>query len=339
MPDNKSFFDLIRPHFGAKLTQDQVDGMNAIIAGWALYGDGNTNKLADILATTKWETGHKMIPVYEAGSKTYFNKYEPGTSIGKSLGNTKKGDGYKYRGRGLVQLTGRRNYTFWADRLNIDLVNNPDLALELDVAVRILVEGMMLGVFTGKGLSVYIDAVDEDDDEDLKEYIEARRVVNGKDKAETIGRSALLFEKALREAGTPSTPAGEVTVVKPKEAEVANTTIFNDVFDRVEKVLKKPSVPVDNSATGTVAAQVTKELAPIIENATNQEPWYQSRIYRGLIVTTIGFITHLIGGSDLDLEPLVNQVFDLIGPILEVVGTAYAAYGRMVGGKKKAPGA
>lgn len=199
---SKAFYDLIRPHFGGALTQDQVDGINAIIAGFALYGGAETNILADILATAKWETGDKMQPIYERGTKAYFKKYEGRAS----LGNTEPGDGYLYRGRGLVQITGRRNYAYWANRLGIDLVGNPDLALDMDVAVRLLVEGAMIGAYTGKKLADYIDSTDESDDEDLREYVQARRVINGVDKAEVIGKSALIFEKALREAATPLTP-------------------------------------------------------------------------------------------------------------------------------------
>jgi len=199
---NKPFFDLIRPHFGGELTQSQVDGINATIAGFALYGDANLNNLAKLLATEKHETADTMQPIVERGSRAYFEKYEGRAD----LGNTQKGDGYKFRGRGKAQITGRRNYTFWAKRLGIDLVNNPDLALDEDVAVRILVEGSMLGAFTGKKLPDYIDGLDEDDAEDLREFVNARRVINGADKAELIGKSALVFEKALRAAATPSTP-------------------------------------------------------------------------------------------------------------------------------------
>lgn len=214
---NKSFFDLIRPHFGGTLTQRQIDGINAIVAGFALYGDGDTNKLADILATVKWETGGKMQPVYEKGSKAYLSKYEPGTKLGKMLGNTEPGDSVRFKGTGLPQLTGRRNFAYWAKRLNIDLIEHPEKALEMDVSVRILVEGSMLGSFTGKSLADYIDGVDESDEEDLLEYIQARRVINGQDKAEVIGKSALVFEKALRASATPSTPV-PIPVPKPKPA-------------------------------------------------------------------------------------------------------------------------
>ena len=199
---NKPFFDLIRPHFGGELTQSQVDGINATIAGFALYGDANINNLAYALATEKHETADTMQPIVERGARAYFDKYEGRAD----LGNTQKGDGYKFRGRGKVQITGRRNYEFWGKRLGIDLVGHPELALDEDVAVRLLIEGSMLGAYTGKKLPDYIDGLDEDDAEDLREFIAARRVINGTDKAELIAKSALVFERALRAAATPSTP-------------------------------------------------------------------------------------------------------------------------------------
>lgn len=45
-------------------------------------------------------------------------------------GNETSGDGYKYRGRGFIQLTGRNNYTLLSKSTQIDFVNNPDLLLE-----------------------------------------------------------------------------------------------------------------------------------------------------------------------------------------------------------------
>ncbi len=45
----------------------------------------------------------------------------------KDLGNTKKGDGVKYKGRGLIQITGRANYTAYNKYCGYDVVNNPDL--------------------------------------------------------------------------------------------------------------------------------------------------------------------------------------------------------------------
>jgi putative chitinase len=56
------------------------------------------------------------------------------TSVGKSNGNTAPGDGYKYRGRGLNQITFKNNYKFYGDKIGVDLVNNPDRLNELPIA-------------------------------------------------------------------------------------------------------------------------------------------------------------------------------------------------------------
>jgi putative chitinase len=54
----------------------------------------------------------------------------------KDLGNTVEGDGFRFRGRGLIQTTGRFNYEKTADALGIDCVNNPDLLAEPANAAR-----------------------------------------------------------------------------------------------------------------------------------------------------------------------------------------------------------
>lgn len=196
---NKPFFDAVRKTvFGGHLSQGQVNGLENIAEAWGLYGDGNLQREAYVFATPVIETAGRMEPIYEYGSRRYFDKYEPNTNIGKRLGNIRKGDGFTYRGRGLVQITGRANYARVGNTIGVDLVNHPDLALDPKIAARILVEGELHGWFTGKGLSNYIDNIDESDAEDLREYVAARRTVNGQDRALEIGKIALHFEEALK---------------------------------------------------------------------------------------------------------------------------------------------
>jgi peptidoglycan L-alanyl-D-glutamate endopeptidase CwlK len=57
-----------------------------------------------------------------------------------NLGNVEPGDGARYHGRGFIQLTGRRNYTHYGRALSVDLVDNPDLALEPVTAARVLAQ-------------------------------------------------------------------------------------------------------------------------------------------------------------------------------------------------------
>lgn len=64
----------------------------------------------------------------EQGKVNYFLKYDKG-SLAKMLGNTKKGDGWKYRGRGFLMLTGRANYQSYQNSgyCKGDIMSNPEL--------------------------------------------------------------------------------------------------------------------------------------------------------------------------------------------------------------------
>lgn len=107
--------------FGGSLTQDQVEGIEAILDE-SERRRTPLNDLGYMLATTYHETAHTMQPIYERGARAYFDKYKPGTKIGKALGNTQPGDGYRFRGRGLVQLTDRSDYVRAGKKLGLDLV-------------------------------------------------------------------------------------------------------------------------------------------------------------------------------------------------------------------------
>lgn len=144
-----------------------------------------------MLATAYHETAHTFAPIPERGRNLYFAKYEPTTATGRRLGNTLPGDGLKYKGRGYVQITGRANYERFSSILGVDLISNPDFALNPALAYRIMAIGMREGGFTGRKLSHYINAVSCD-------YYNARRIVNGLDRAELIAGYAHVIEPAVR---------------------------------------------------------------------------------------------------------------------------------------------
>lgn len=146
---------------------------------------------AYLLATAYHETATTMQPIHEYGGVKYFDKYDTG-KLAANLGNTpeKDGDGYLYRGRGYVQLTGKANYTKASKRLGVDFVKSPDLAINPKHAADILVMGCTEGWFTGKKLSGYIN-------DKVTDYRNARRVVNGVDDADLIASYAKVFQQAL----------------------------------------------------------------------------------------------------------------------------------------------
>lgn len=111
---------------------------------------------------------------------------------------------YPWYGRGEVQLTWERNYKFATERLrelgykdskgrDIDLVADPEQALDPLVSSLVMLHGMLEGWFTGKKLRDYIPATASKDN-----YENARRIINGTDRAELIAGYAVEFEHALK---------------------------------------------------------------------------------------------------------------------------------------------
>lgn len=171
--DRKPFFDTVRPLFGGHMSDVQVLGMERILnyaAGQALP---DMRHLAYILATTFWETGEAMIPVEEKGH-----------GAGHAYGAT------GFWGRGPPQLTGEANYIKMGTHLGIDLVSHPERMLDWDVALPATFDGMTLGMFTGKRLSDYFNDTTNDP-------LNARRIVNGTDKAAEIAGFHAVFLKGL----------------------------------------------------------------------------------------------------------------------------------------------
>jgi hypothetical protein len=197
--DRKKFFDTYRDRFGP-LTQELVAALEFLLGHIEMDkrftgSETDRRQLAYCLATFKWETAHTMKPIDEHGGPKYFNsRYGPQTKVGKTLGNTKAGDGALFHGRGYVQLTGRRNYAKAKALTGADLLSKPDEAKQPELAYQIAVQGMTDGWFTGKKLSQFIK------DGQSPDYENARTIINGHDKAANIADIARRFDEVLSSA-------------------------------------------------------------------------------------------------------------------------------------------
>lgn len=189
-----NFYAAIRQTlFRNRLLASQIKGMDAILNEWNSNEDLiDLRWLAYMLATTYHETAQTMQPIEEYGKgrgKAYGRKIKM-TGVPYTLPNK------LYYGRGFVQLTWYENYAKMGRLFGIDLLNQPELALRLDVSTKILFEGMTkgdsnFGDFTGRSLEMYFNAKVDDP-------INARRIINGRDKALTISKYHNHFLAALR---------------------------------------------------------------------------------------------------------------------------------------------
>lgn len=184
--DRTSFFASVRRDlFNGHLTQDQVSGMGSILDAWeAKYSANDLRWLGYAFATAFHETAQRMQPIEEFG-KGHGHPYGVPDPVTHQV----------YYGRGLPQLTWKRNYQTMAKLTGEDLVNHPELALRHDLAPRIMFEGMIGGLFTGKKFADYFSATHDDP-------VQARRIINGLDRADDIAGYHASFMDAL--TGAPA---------------------------------------------------------------------------------------------------------------------------------------
>lgn len=187
------------------------------------------NQAAYVLATAYWESARTMKPVREMGGEKYL-KSKPY---------------YPYVGMGFVQLTWLANYEKASKKLGVNFVKNPKLLLEPGYAATILVIGSAEGWFTGKKLSDYITLSKSD-------FINARRIINGTDKAKEIAAFAQQYNDLLLREG--------YGVISPAKAPVA-PSVANGL----------PAAPAEN-ATVTIADGPKKDETIVVVAKTPQSP-------------------------------------------------------------------
>jgi len=176
--DRRIFFDRIRPLFGGRLTQLQVEGMDAILNSWERRAAGSDLRwLAYMFATAFHETARTMQPVREAFwlSEDWRRR------------NLRY---YPYYGRGYVQLTWAQNYARAGAFVGADLVRSPDLAMRPEYAATILFVGTEAGWFRGDArgrhtLARYFNR-------NVNDPVGAREIINGREFKTINGRRVLL---------------------------------------------------------------------------------------------------------------------------------------------------
>lgn len=188
MRDPAAFFATARAKLG-RLQQPQIDGINAVCAAAA---GAPLSHAAYMLATSWHETNKTMQPVREAYwlSEAWRKRHLRY---------------YPWYGRGFVQLTWEENYRKADAALAKaglikagELLANSDLAMRPDIAAFIMRRGMDEGWFTGVKLRHALPLAGV---ATRRQYMKARTIINGWDKADLIEDYAQFFEKALRDGG------------------------------------------------------------------------------------------------------------------------------------------
>lgn len=161
-----------------RLKKDQGNVVRLILKECNDQGVTDIRHVAYIIATAYHECRFKSIKEIRA---------KAGTEVWKMQ---EKYWHTGFYGRGLCQLTHRRNYEKFSEVVGINLVSDPDEVLNPEIGAKILVFGMKHGTFTSMGLygpkklSKYLNATTAD-------WLGTRKIVNGNFQADKVKQAAL----------------------------------------------------------------------------------------------------------------------------------------------------
>ncbi len=201
-------------------------------------------------------------------------------------------------GRGICQLTHKYNYEKLGKRLNIPLVENPELALEPTYSYEIAVVGMREGLFTGHKLDDYIN-------KNKCDYYGARKIINGTDRATLLQSYAISIEKIIKNC-----------LVDDFEQPVVNE----------EKEVLGNTLPQTSQNILPVAGGASDDPAVSIESVETDKPsglktWWTS------VTTFVGSLG--IGGSTI-ISALGGVFNEKYVPILLNLGIIFLVFAGLV---------
>lgn len=201
MTINRKFFfqNAKKILFDGTISVSQVAGCNAVLDAWeAGHKNDDDRWLAYMFGTAHHETGRAMWPIREtfaASDDQVISRLEKAFGAGKLTWVKapywrKDLQGMSWYGRGLVQITHRANYERLGALIGVNLSSNPNLALDIGVAVKIMFAGMMNGAFTGRKLADYFWEKKED-------WRGARRIINGSERADLVASYAKAYYSCI----------------------------------------------------------------------------------------------------------------------------------------------
>ncbi len=174
-------------------------------------------------------------------------KYEPPNEVAKRLGNTQPGDGFRYRGRGPIQITGRFNYKKYGDLLGVDLVGNPDLAATPQFA------------FSTAGLFWKMNGLNEL--ADVQDFITITRRINGGQAGLADRQKYYEIAKNVLEADEPgdfSFPLATIPPDSENEPENDPSVLPPPTLPRGQE-----SIEIDSQGPATTGAVSHVETRPV----------------------------------------------------------------------------
>jgi len=122
------------------------------------YARTNNHRIRMIFGTRVANYDDNQLDALKANPEAFFNVVYGGPFGERQLGNTQPGDGFKFRGRGLFQLTGRGNYDRYGKMVGVDLLADPDAADDPKTACALAV-AYMKDRYRGGGWSAMKRAV------------------------------------------------------------------------------------------------------------------------------------------------------------------------------------
>lgn len=162
-------------------------------------------------------------------------------------------------GRGIIQITFKSNYELLSKYVGLNLVASPDLALNPEVSYVIASKGMQLGLFTGKKLNDYINKSKCD-------YYNARRIVNGTDRAKDIEYYSKCFESVFKAAKLEDKPIPKTFTMDTAQAssEIKESPTISESSQKEavsDPVVIDSTPPIPTTAFKSLQAYVRHTIA------------------------------------------------------------------------------